>query len=109
MIGRGAAKCEIFYNMYLYILMNIMRGRAATEREDFCICISLNAALLGPPQPQSVLQSLVSICYTFFFFFFFFFFWGGGHFFNFSGGIIPLNKFEGACPPPPVSSLASGF
>ena len=58
-----------FYNTYLYILKDIMRG---TEREDFFICISLNTALSGPPEPKSVLQSLVSICYTFSFVFFIF-------------------------------------
>ena len=63
-----------------HILKDIMRGRLATEREDFCICISLNAALFGLPEPKRVMQSLVSICHTFFFFF-----WGGALFQNFWG------------------------
>ena len=55
-----------------------MRGSVATEREYFCIFIRLNAALFGPPEPKSELQSLVSICYTFFGALFLNFPWGGG-------------------------------
>ena len=45
-----------------------MRESLATERNDFLLCIlSLNAALLGLPEPKSVLHSLISICYTCFF------------------------------------------
>ena len=55
-----------------------MEGSVATEREDFSIFISLNAALFGPSEPQNVLQSLVSICYSFLF-----------AFFKFPGGMIP--------------------
>ena len=66
---------SLFYNIYLYILKDIMRGSIAPEPGDFGIFICLNAALLGPPKP--VLQSLVSICCTLFFLHFFIFFGGG--------------------------------
>ena len=46
---------SLFYNIYLDILKDIMRGSIAPEPEDFCICICLNAALLGPPKPNSSL------------------------------------------------------
>ena len=66
-----------------------MRGSVATEQEDFCIFTSLNTALLGHPEPKNVLQSLVSICYTFL----------GGTFSNFPRGVIPLKKNEGDVSP----------
>ena len=71
-----------------------MRGSIAPEPEDFCIFICLNAALLGPPKPNSVLQSLVSICCTLFL----------CTFSNFPGGgdDPPLQKSRGDVSPPPV-------
>ena len=70
-----------------------MRGSIAPEPEDFCIFICLNAALLGPPKPNSVLQSLVSICCTLFL----------CTFSNFPGGTIPPYKNRGGdvSPRPP--------
>ena len=73
-----------------------MGGSIAPEPEDFCIFICLNAALLGPPKPNSVLQSLVSICCTLF----------CCTFSNFpgGGGRSPPTKIEGGggrVPPPP--------
>ena len=74
-----------------------MRGSIAPEPEDFCIFICLNAALLGPPKPNSVLQSLVSICCTLFL----------CTFSNFPGGTIPPYKNRGGdvSPPSPPGSL----
>ena len=83
---------SLFYNIYLYILKDIMRGSIAPEPKDFCIFICLIAALLGPPKPNSVLQFLVSICCTLFF----------CTFSNFPGGTIPPTKIEGGRVPPPL-------
>ena len=66
-----------------------MRGSIDPEPEDFCIFICLNAALLGPPKPNSVLQSLVRICCTLFVCTFSNFLGGGG-----AGRSLPL-KIEG--------------
>ena len=91
---------SLFYNIYLYILKDIMRGSIAPEPEDFCIFICLNAALLGPPKPNSVLQSLVSICCTLFF----------CTFSNFPGGTIPpyINRGGDVSPPVPPGIAAPG-
>ena len=37
-----------------------MRGSVATVREDFCIRIILNAALLGPSDPPTKIEGEVS-------------------------------------------------
>ena len=59
--GRGQPN-DFFFLAYFY--KDVMRGSVATERDFFCNFISLNAALLGLPEPKSVLQSLFSIYYT---------------------------------------------
>ena len=48
--------------IFFFFYEDVMRGSVATERDFFCNFISLNAALLGLPEPKSVLQSLFSIC-----------------------------------------------
>ena len=76
---------------FFFFYKDVMRGSVATERDFFGNFISLNAALLGLPEPKSVLQSLFSICYTLCF-----------ALFQISrGGRSPPKKIEGGtCPPP---------
>ena len=81
---RNTNGIQIFYTICSYILKDVKRGSVATKREDFYIFIILKSALLDPQEPKSVMQSLVSICYTF----------CCVHFFKFSGGTTP--------PPPPT-------
>ena len=80
---------SLFYNIYLYILKDVMRGSIAPEPGDFCIFICLNAALLGPPKPNS--HYLLSIFFL--------------HFSNFPGGGDDplLQKSRGGRVPPPGS------
>ena len=84
--GGGGNEMRIFYK-------DFMRGSVATERE-FC-CISLNAALLGPPEPKSVLQSYYSVYAKHFV----------DTFSNFPGGgdDPPLKLLRGNVSPPPRS------
>ena len=70
---------------------DVMRGSVATEQDFCCNFISLKDALLGPPEPKSVLQSLFSICYTILF-----------ALFQISrGDDPPLKKLRGGRVPPP--------
>ena len=81
---------QIFYSVYSYVLKDIMRESAATEQEDLCIFINLNAALLGPPGPKCMFQSVFAILFCV------------CTFSNFQGGggEIPLSP----PPPPPPGS-----